>query len=403
MGKLNQGDDFAQCPPGMHHAVCVDVEDLGAQNRAAVGQPEVLKPTIRLVFQVAQCDEEGRQIAVWGGYLTNTLHKQSSLRPLLQGWIGNEFEHPDFDTDWLIGRNAFINVILDEKQRSRISSVSPYGGQMGNPLVPRDFTRRHLREGYTPPVPSAYDDSATFSRLLREQGRMQANVQAPAQVNGQANPMAPGAYVPTQGQAPQGYAPQGYPPNQPLPATSHQAAAVMAGQVPASPPPAVSAPPPYVAPPAPQAAPQPAPQAYPAPAAPVAAPQTFDPMTMPQWQELQRLAALLYGPNTSAELDNLSNSIFRHGVLQCNTDEAARLDYELRQRKPAFVAPAPVSGAPIPGASVTPSSYTAPDGNEPDPFADPGEAGYIGDQPPEEIGRLLNGPPLAQPSSYGRI
>lgn len=316
MGKLHWGaeEPFVPCPPGAWQAVCVDVEDLGAQNRAAPGQAPALKPTIRLVFQVARRDESGgssgaknghsrhynsgRRLVVWSGYLTNSLHPQSALRPLLIGWIGNEFEKPDFDTEQLIGRSALLHVHHNQRGRACVTLIERYSGSQA--LLPQGFTRRHQRAGYLPPVPSAYDEPEVFARLLREQVQQAQYDQA-----GHPHRLTYGA-------------------------------------------PDSAPPPPY----------------------------PCGPMTMAQWLELQHLGTLAFGANAPTEIDNLARHLFRQGALQCDTEQAARLNYELRRLKPLK-----------PALAVSPVCAVSPVVSLPD-------------KPPKpESGRLLEAPLPA--SQYG--
>lgn len=103
---------YVPCPEGLHHAVCVDVIDLGT-----VASRFGDKPKVRLVWQVAAVNPaSGRRFDVRKLY-TLSLHTKAALRKDLEGWRGKKFAEDEiragFNLERLLGANCQIQVVHD--------------------------------------------------------------------------------------------------------------------------------------------------------------------------------------------------------------------------------------------------------------------------------------------------
>jgi len=96
------------CPEGLHHAVCVDVIDLGL-----VATKFGDKPKVRIVWQIEDRDGRGARFRASQMY-TPSLNEKSALRPMLEAWRGRKFtaaELEGFDLEKLVGANGQIQVV----------------------------------------------------------------------------------------------------------------------------------------------------------------------------------------------------------------------------------------------------------------------------------------------------
>ncbi len=133
---------FTPCPEGLHHAVCVDVIDLGVL-QTTWGD----KHKVRIVWQVEEENTAtGRRFDARKHY-NLSLHDKASLRKDLESWRGRKFS-PDeltgFDLEQLIAANCQVQVvqnITDEaKVYANVQALVP--PPKGTPkLVPLDYTR----------------------------------------------------------------------------------------------------------------------------------------------------------------------------------------------------------------------------------------------------------------------
>ena len=134
---------FTPCPEGLHHAVCVDVIDLGML-QTNWGD----KHKVRIVWQVEEENTDtGRRFDVRKQY-NLSLHEKATLRKDLEGWRGRKFTRDEltgFDLEKLLGANCQVQVVQDITEESRVYAnvqaiVPPPKG--GTPkLVSLDYTR----------------------------------------------------------------------------------------------------------------------------------------------------------------------------------------------------------------------------------------------------------------------
>ena len=108
---------FTPCPEGLHHAVCVDVIDLGVL-QTTWGD----KHKVRIVWQIEEQDETGRRYQPRKQY-TISLHEKASLRKDLEAWRGRKFTEAElagFDLEKLVGVNCQLQVIHDITEDAKI-------------------------------------------------------------------------------------------------------------------------------------------------------------------------------------------------------------------------------------------------------------------------------------------
>ena len=133
---------FTPCPEGLHHAVCVDVIDLGVL-QTNWGD----KHKVRIVWQVEEENTDtGRRFDVRKHY-NLSLHTKATLRKDLESWRGRTFSETElggFDLEQLIGANGQVQVVQDITDESKVYAnvqalVPPPKGT--TKLVPLDYTR----------------------------------------------------------------------------------------------------------------------------------------------------------------------------------------------------------------------------------------------------------------------
>ena len=128
------GKDFEIVEAGVHKGRCIKIIDLGTHE--TIWQDVVQnKHKIMIMFELPETvmlkgDNKGKPFAV-SLFVTLSLHKKSTLRPLLVGWRGKDFtekEAENFDILKLLDIPALINVIHNESDGTiyaNIASIMP--------------------------------------------------------------------------------------------------------------------------------------------------------------------------------------------------------------------------------------------------------------------------------------
>ena len=149
---------FTPCPEGLHHAVCVDVIDLGVL-QTAWGD----KHKVRLVWQIEEENLEARRRFDARKQYNLSLHEKATLRKDLEAWRGRKFtdaELKGFDLEKLLGANCQIQVVHDLSDDATIyanvQAVVPPPKHTAK-LVPLDYTRHQDRPTERQNGPSAMD------------------------------------------------------------------------------------------------------------------------------------------------------------------------------------------------------------------------------------------------------
>jgi hypothetical protein len=138
--------NFTPAPEGLHHAVCVDVIDLGLLN-TTWGE----KYKIRIVWQIEEVNPETKRRFEVRKQYTLSLHEKANLTKDLQSWRGRKFtddETKGFDVEKLIGANCQVQIVHDISDEASIYAnvqavVPPPKGVPK--LVAQDYVRQKDR------------------------------------------------------------------------------------------------------------------------------------------------------------------------------------------------------------------------------------------------------------------
>lgn len=134
---------FTPPPEGLHHAVCVDVVDLGVLQTNWGDRHKV-----RIVWQIEEVNQEtNRRFEVRKQY-NLSLHEKATLRKDLESWRGRKFTEQElsgFDLEKLITVNAQLQVVHDISEDATIwanvQAVVP-----GPKNVPRLASLEYVRQ-----------------------------------------------------------------------------------------------------------------------------------------------------------------------------------------------------------------------------------------------------------------
>ncbi|MBK7546233.1 MAG: hypothetical protein IPI56_10915 [Elusimicrobia bacterium] len=126
MVMVNEGaGSFENPEPGSYAAVCNQVIDLGTQEGEYQGN-KIKRRQVILGWELTEKNSKGEPFRV-SSFYTASLSEKSKLRPMLESWRGAAFsteELKGFPLSKLLGKPCLVSLILNEKQRIRVSSVS---------------------------------------------------------------------------------------------------------------------------------------------------------------------------------------------------------------------------------------------------------------------------------------
>lgn len=133
---------FSPAPEGLHHAVCVDVIDLGIKETAWGDRHK-----IRIVWQIEETNAEtGRRFEVRKQF-NLSLHEKATLRKDLESWRGRKFSEDElngFDVEKLLGANCQVQVVHgisdDASIWANVQAIVPPPKNVPK-LSPSDYTR----------------------------------------------------------------------------------------------------------------------------------------------------------------------------------------------------------------------------------------------------------------------
>ncbi len=134
---------FTPAPEGTHHAVCVDVIDLGLKDNTF--KPGTKQHKINLAWQINELRDDGKRFLVYKRY-TLSLNEKATLRHDLESWRGRAFtrdEELGFDVETVIGANCLVNVqhnVVKDKTYANVKSVMPLLKGMPK-IAPLDYVR----------------------------------------------------------------------------------------------------------------------------------------------------------------------------------------------------------------------------------------------------------------------
>lgn len=125
--RANKPSSFIPAPAGSHHAVCVDVIDNGM-----VQGPFGIQPKVTFRWETRKQNPANNKPYLVQQRYTNSTHAKSNLGAMLSGWFGRPLTSHEtsgsFDLETLIGRNAIVSVIHNERDGqtyANVKTVSP--------------------------------------------------------------------------------------------------------------------------------------------------------------------------------------------------------------------------------------------------------------------------------------
>lgn len=127
--KETGGSNFQQADAGTYIARCFKIVDIGTHHGEYQKKPNVRNQVIvfwELPTESIDVDGELKPLIV-SKFYTNSLNEMATLRHDLESWRGREFtgeELVGFDLMNLLGKPCMVTVVKNEKDKSKISSVS---------------------------------------------------------------------------------------------------------------------------------------------------------------------------------------------------------------------------------------------------------------------------------------
>ena len=103
--------NHSPAPAGSHHAVCVDVQNLGLV-QSAWGA----KNKVRLVWQIPPVDELTGKRYELARLFTLSLHERAALRQELERWRGRKFTEAELDLGFDLEKLIGVNCTLQAQQ-----------------------------------------------------------------------------------------------------------------------------------------------------------------------------------------------------------------------------------------------------------------------------------------------
>jgi hypothetical protein len=123
-----EGKVFDLVPAGQYLGVCVDFVDIGMVETSWRGEKRMTHKC-RIVFELAETNPKTGDRYIAGERFTASLSEKANLRAFLEQWRGQPFtadELKGFDTEKLIGANAYVQIVhnaKDDKTYDNINSV----------------------------------------------------------------------------------------------------------------------------------------------------------------------------------------------------------------------------------------------------------------------------------------
>lgn len=115
------GKDFERVEPGLHHAVCSHVVDMGL-HETKYG----FKRKVAFCFELAEKMTDGRPF-MQSTQFTASLNEKALLRQQLESWRGSRLtddEIKGFDIERLVGVNAMLSIVEDNKNGKTYTGIA---------------------------------------------------------------------------------------------------------------------------------------------------------------------------------------------------------------------------------------------------------------------------------------
>lgn len=128
----NERKEFTQVSLGTVQAVCYDVWDIGHQETPYEDEEgnKIVQHKVVVAFEVNEVVKEGKfegKRMTINRFYTLSLGEKANLRKDLESWRGKSFTEAElkgFDIESLIGVNAMLSIVHNEKGKAKISNIS---------------------------------------------------------------------------------------------------------------------------------------------------------------------------------------------------------------------------------------------------------------------------------------
>jgi hypothetical protein len=176
------GKEFEDAPEENYQGVVVDFEDLGWRQKKFKGESKGFHPYGRYVYQVFGFRETGEEkdgepvlepilrsdgtpFIVWDRPVPISFNENSAFYKQTAAILGGKvlaelIASGQYDTDVPIGANVDMDVTHSPRENggvfTNVENVKPWRKMRGPFKEAEGFERKHERENYAPPIPSAY-------------------------------------------------------------------------------------------------------------------------------------------------------------------------------------------------------------------------------------------------------
>jgi hypothetical protein len=147
IATAGESKSYTPAPEGTHHAVCVDVIDLGQLPNSF--KPGTTQHKVNIVWQIDERRDDNKRFLVYKRY-TLSLNEKANLRHDLESWRGRPFtreEEMGFDVETVKGANCLVNIQHKQsadkaKTYANVVSVMPLIKGMAK-ITPEAYERHH--------------------------------------------------------------------------------------------------------------------------------------------------------------------------------------------------------------------------------------------------------------------
>ncbi len=160
-------------PPGMHHAICYGVIDLGTQPPMPNSKYPKTERKILFLFELPEerrtFSDNGRDREVprtLSKDFPASLYEKSGMYKFLVSWRGRQFtpeELKGFDLENVLGANLMLNIVHNERGYEKIESCGPLPKGMGKRAAENDTTLYDIEDSVPQSLPEWIRKRIAFS------------------------------------------------------------------------------------------------------------------------------------------------------------------------------------------------------------------------------------------------
>jgi hypothetical protein len=166
LGKAKSSSNRPQAPEGNHPAICVQVLDLGTHKGEYNGKPKVNRK-VRISWELPEekavfHEDRGEEPFMVSRTYNFSVSDKSTFRKDLESWRGRAFTEEEletFDIEKLLGVGAMVNVAINDKGYSDVSTVAALPKQL-KAIMPKPHNKPvyySIEDGKTPVFDSLPD------------------------------------------------------------------------------------------------------------------------------------------------------------------------------------------------------------------------------------------------------